>query len=84
MSQISLFGSVATSQTKKFRRNEKGRVKRFAPWHGICCEACWYAHKEVCRCRCGGVNHGKGLSGSYSRLEDFGKDKKKKETCNSG
>ena len=23
-----------------------------------CCEKCWYAKEEICRCQCGGRNHG--------------------------
>lgn len=30
------------------------------PWAGICCKACWNAKGELCRCRCGKANHGKG------------------------
>lgn len=27
---------------------------------GMCDFRCWYARGKVCRCFCGGVNHGKG------------------------
>jgi hypothetical protein len=26
--------------------------------HTTCGEACWSAHEEICRCSCGGKNHG--------------------------
>lgn len=29
-------------------------------WDGICCKACWFAKKEKCVCKCGGVHHGTG------------------------
>ncbi|MEM4342326.1 MAG: hypothetical protein QXF97_07240 [Candidatus Caldarchaeum sp.] len=40
------------------------------PWLGICCERCWLAAEERCVCRCGGVNHGRGLG--QAKLDDFG------------
>lgn len=30
------------------------------PWSDECCEACWFATKERCTCRCGGKYHGVG------------------------
>lgn len=31
------------------------------PWASKdCCEACWFAQKDECTCRCGGANHGRG------------------------
>jgi hypothetical protein len=48
--------------------------KKAAPWVGICCESCWFAEEEKCRCRCGGRNHGRGVVKAYARLDDYTKD----------
>ena len=29
-------------------------------WTGICCEKCWNASNDRCKCRCQGLHHGKG------------------------
>ena len=39
-------------------------------FEGVCCEACWFAEEEKCVCRCGGVNHGKGLHESEEKEEE--------------
>lgn len=53
----------------------KGVQTRFAvdveePWKGICCEACWNAQGERCRCRCGGLYHGLGRQGARTTTHD--------------
>lgn len=39
------------NQPKKPEKTEK-------PWKGICCEACWNAEGDRCKCSCGGKYHG--------------------------
>ncbi|MCS7114056.1 MAG: hypothetical protein N0A00_01385, partial [Candidatus Bathyarchaeota archaeon] len=67
---FNLLGEVVELKVEKEKRNvkENGHV---GPWEGVCCEACWFAKEEKCVCKCGGRNHGRGLTGKYEKLEDF-------------
>jgi len=69
--QLSLFGEKV-SVKKNGKRNGNGR-KHPGPFDGICCESCWNAKEEECIRRCGGVNHGRGLTGKFSKLDAFEK-----------
>lgn len=68
LSQISLFGEKVSERKNGKRNNGNGR-RHPSPFDGICCESCWNAREEECVCRCGGANHGKGLTGKFSKLE---------------
>ena len=52
-------------------KSETAKHPKLGPWKGICSFACWYALEERCRCKCGGVNHGRGISLKYRKLDDF-------------
>ena len=47
------------------------RPKKIGPWTGICTQKCWFAAEKKCVCKCGGCNHGRGLSLKYRKLDDF-------------
>jgi len=38
----------------------------------VCNAVCYDAKDEVCRCVCGGLNHGKGLQGALEAMEAEG------------
>jgi len=67
-SQQSLFGKFVREI-----RVKKVKVKKVHPtlWDGVCCETCWNAGEDLCVCKCGGTNHGKGLNHDHECLDDF-------------
>jgi hypothetical protein len=52
-------------------KRARAKHSKLGPWQIICTFACWYALEERCRCKCGGANHGRGVSKEYAKLDDF-------------
>lgn len=50
---------------------------KIGPWIGVCTQKCWYAAEKKCMCKCGGANHGRGVSGKYPKLGDFNETEKR-------
>jgi len=72
--QINLFGNIVKNPLKVNQVKTGNNQKKPALWDGVCCEACWNATENVCTCKCGGVNHGKGLNHDHECLDGFSKE----------
>jgi hypothetical protein len=56
--------SVVQLEKKDTKKDEE------KPWKGICSKGCWLAKGDICKCKCGKRNHGRGVIKRLLNMEN--------------